>query len=55
MSSIKMMPLALLDKCIGEQLWVIMKNKREFAGKLLGFDDFLNMVLEEVTEIWYEG
>ena len=50
-----MMPLALLDKCIGEQLWVIMKNKREFAGKLLGFDDFLNMVLEEVTEIWYEG
>ena len=28
MSSIKMMPLALLDKCIGEQLWVIMKNKR---------------------------
>jgi len=27
-----------------------MKNDREFTGKLLGFDDFVNMVLEDVTE-----
>lgn len=49
------MPLSLLDKCIGERLWIIMKSKREFAGILRGFDDFFNMVLENVTEIWYEG
>jgi hypothetical protein len=49
MSSIKMMPLALLDKCIGQRLWIIMKSKREFAGTLRGFDDFFNMVLENVT------
>jgi U6 snRNA-associated Sm-like protein LSm5 len=55
MSSIKIMPLTLLDKCIGERLWIIMKSKREFAGVLRGFDDFFNMVLENVTEIWYEG
>ena len=45
MSSIKIMPHSLLDKCIGENLWIIMKSKREFAGILRGFDDFFNMVL----------
>jgi len=28
-----------------------MKNDREFTGTLLGFDDFVNMVLEDVTEL----
>ncbi|KAG9314285.1 Sm-like ribonucleoprotein [Chiua virens] len=27
-----------------------MKSDREFTGTLLGFDDFVNMVLEDVTE-----
>jgi len=27
-----------------------MKNEREFTGTLLGFDDFVNMVLDDVTE-----
>jgi len=27
-----------------------MKGNREFTGRLLGFDDFVNMVLEDVTE-----
>jgi U6 snRNA-associated Sm-like protein LSm5 len=30
-----------------------MKGNREFAGKLRGFDDFFNMVLDEVTELTY--
>ncbi|KAK9899592.1 LSM-domain-containing protein [Cystobasidium minutum MCA 4210] len=44
------LPLELLDKCIGSNVWVIMKTEREFVGKLLGFDDYVNMVLENVTE-----
>lgn len=28
-----------------------MKNEREFAGTLSGFDDYVNMVLENVTEL----
>ncbi|KAF9787214.1 ribonucleoprotein LSM domain-containing protein, partial [Thelephora terrestris] len=40
----------LIDRCIGSKIWVIMKNDREFTGTLLGFDDFVNMVLEDVTE-----
>jgi len=46
----KFMPLALLDKCIGSRIWIVMKNEKEFVGTLRGFDDFVNMVLEDVTE-----
>jgi U6 snRNA-associated Sm-like protein LSm5 len=27
-----------------------MRNDKEIVGTLLGFDDFVNMVLEDVTE-----
>ena len=27
-----------------------MKNEKEFVGTLRGFDDFVNMVLDDVTE-----
>ncbi|EGF82581.1 hypothetical protein BATDEDRAFT_9366, partial [Batrachochytrium dendrobatidis JAM81] len=40
----------LVDRCVGSKLWVIMKGDKEFTGTLLGFDDFVNMVLEDVTE-----
>ncbi|KAI0067810.1 like-Sm ribonucleoprotein [Artomyces pyxidatus] len=46
----QILPLELIDRCIGSRIWVIMKNDREFTGTLLGFDDFVNMVLEDVTE-----
>ncbi|TFY64411.1 hypothetical protein EVJ58_g2638 [Rhodofomes roseus] len=42
--------IELIDRCIGSRIWVIMKSEREFTGTLLGFDDFVNMVLEDVTE-----
>lgn len=44
------LPLELLDKCIGSKLWVVMKNGNEFVGRLAGFDDYVNMVLEDVEE-----
>jgi len=40
----------LVDKCIGSKIHIIMKNDKEIVGILLGFDDFVNMVLEDVTE-----
>ncbi|KAG8964404.1 RNA-binding protein lsm5 [Tulasnella sp. 425] len=46
----QILPLELIDRCIGSRIWVIMRNEREFSGVLLGFDDFVNMVLEDVTE-----
>jgi U6 snRNA-associated Sm-like protein LSm5 len=40
----------LVDKCIGSRIHIIMKNDKEIVGTLLGFDDFVNMMLEDVTE-----
>jgi len=40
----------LVDKCIGARIWVIMKGDKEFVGILSGFDEYVNMVLEDVTE-----
>ncbi|CAN8095592.1 unnamed protein product [Discula destructiva] len=48
-------PLELVDKCVGSRIWVIMKGDREFCGTLLGFDDYVNIVLEDVTEFDYAG
>jgi U6 snRNA-associated Sm-like protein LSm5 len=44
------LPLALVDKCIGSKIFVIMKDEKEITGTLRGFDDYINMVLEDVTE-----
>lgn len=47
----KRLPFAeLVDKCIGSRIHIIMKNDKEMVGTLLGFDDFVNMLLEDVTE-----
>ncbi|XP_017842700.1 U6 snRNA-associated Sm-like protein LSm5 [Drosophila busckii] len=45
-----LMPLELVDKCIGSRIHIIMKNDKEMVGTLLGFDDFVNMLLDDVTE-----
>lgn len=44
------LPLELIDKCIGSRLWIIMKGDKELVGTLRGFDDYVNMVLDDVTE-----
>ena len=49
--SSSILPLELIDKCIGSRIWVLMKGNKELVGTLRGFDDFVNMVLEDVTEI----
>ncbi|ETO13672.1 RNA binding protein [Reticulomyxa filosa] len=46
----KLLPLELIDKCIGSRIWIIMKGDKEMVGILRGFDDYVNMVLEDVTE-----
>ena len=45
------LPLALVEKCIGARIWVIMRDETEFIGTLKGFDDYVNIVLEDVCEI----
>ena len=57
-----LLPLELVDKCIGSRIWIIMKgvwiagfslnsaDDKEIVGRLVGFDDFVNVVLEDVVE-----
>ena len=49
------LPLEVVDKCIGRKLWICMKGDKEFYGTLRGFDEFLNMLLEDVKEYRYAG
>ncbi|KAK9454104.1 hypothetical protein V1511DRAFT_522258 [Dipodascopsis uninucleata] len=42
MASSQLLPLELVDKCVGSRIWVVMKTDREFSGTLLGFDDFVS-------------
>lgn len=44
------LPLEVIDKCIGQRLWLIMKGDKELVGTLMGFDEYINMVLEDVVE-----
>ena len=44
------LPLELMDLSIGSRIWVIMKDQNELVGTLVGFDDYVNMVLEDVVE-----
>lgn len=39
------LPVELIDKCIGTQVWIIMKDNHEFVATLSGFDEYVNMVL----------
>lgn len=36
----------LVDKCIGSRIHIIMKSDKEIVGTLLGFDDFVNILLK---------
>merc|ERR1711944_82894 len=46
----QLLPLELVDKCIGSKLHIIMRDEKELVGTLQGFDSFVNMVLQDVTE-----
>ncbi|KAH8739748.1 U6 snRNA associated SM-like protein LSM5 [Cryptosporidium ryanae] len=49
------LPLALIDRCIGNRIYVIMKGDREFSGTLQGFDEYVNMVLDDVEEYGFKS
>ncbi|RYY68546.1 hypothetical protein EON63_24700 [archaeon] len=82
---VRLQPLALIDKCIGSKIWVLLKvinslshhtilhflavlskscscvtylilflfiqSEKEIVGTLRGFDEYVNMVLDDVVEI----
>ena len=48
-------PLALLEASVGSEVWIIMRGDRELKGVLTGYDDYVNLVLENVKEYGANG
>jgi len=44
------MPLQILEKTVSKKLSILLKDGRMLEGKLLGYDDYMNLVLEETEE-----
>jgi small nuclear ribonucleoprotein len=43
-------PQNLLEKSVNKQVSIVLKDGRTMEGKLTGFDEYLNMVLEGTEE-----
>lgn len=51
MSSVsEILPLEVIDKTIGQEVTILLKDHREFFGTLVGFDDYVNVVIENAVE-----
>ena len=50
MASSQILPLELIDKAIGKKIWILMRGKTELVGILRGFDDYVNLVLDDAVE-----
>jgi small nuclear ribonucleoprotein len=44
------MPLALLEKSMDKKISLLLKDNRVLEGKLTGFDEYMNMVMERTSE-----
>eukprot|EP00818_Percolomonas_sp_WS_P001898 CAMPEP_0117444728 /NCGR_PEP_ID=MMETSP0759-20121206/5401_1 /TAXON_ID=63605 /ORGANISM="Percolomonas cosmopolitus, Strain WS" /LENGTH=107 /DNA_ID=CAMNT_0005236825 /DNA_START=16 /DNA_END=339 /DNA_ORIENTATION=+ len=47
-------PLSIIDKCIDSPIYIILKDSKQISGILKGFDDYVNMILEDVVEYDYD-
>ena len=48
--STRILPLELIDKAIGSPIWILMRGQTELTGILRGFDDYVNLVLDDAVE-----
>lgn len=46
-----MLPINLLEKALNTKVSLLLKDNRIFEGKLIGYDDYMNFVLENADEI----
>jgi len=44
------LPLDVLEKSLNQKLLLLLKDSRNIEGKLLGYDEFMNLVLDDVEE-----
>ncbi len=44
------MPLHVMEKSIMREVTILLKDGRALKGKLAGYDEYMNMVLEDTEE-----
>ena len=44
------LPLDVLEKSMNQKLRLLLKDGRTLEGKLLGFDEYMNLVVDDVEE-----
>jgi len=49
------LPLDVLEKAMNQKLSLLLKDGRLIEGKLSGYDEYMNMVLEDVEETLEEN
>lgn len=48
-------PSDMLQKSMNSRISLLLKDNRKITGKLVGFDDYMNLVLEDSEETTEEG
>lgn len=48
------MPTKVLENSMNKKISLLLKDSRILEGKLTGFDDYMNMVLEDTEETYKE-
>ena len=49
------LPLSVLEKARSQRVSLLLKDNRILEGKLVGFDEYMNMVLNDVEEKYEEN
>lgn len=49
------LPLNVLEKSLNKKISLLLKDNRQLEGKLIGFDEYMNMVLEDTEETAQEN
>jgi len=44
------LPLDILEKSVNQKLLLLLKDGRTINGTLLGYDEYMNLVLDDVEE-----
>jgi small nuclear ribonucleoprotein (snRNP)-like protein len=45
-----LLPISLLEKSLDKQVSLVLKDGRLLTGKLAGFDEFMNLVMDDTEE-----
>ena len=48
------MPTKVLENSMNKKISLLLKDSRLLEGKLVGFDDYMNMVLENTEETYHD-